>query len=63
MALLLCDNVSTIHLSSNLVSHQISKHIDIDVHFVRQHAESGFLCLIHVKSHQQLVDIFSKALS
>jgi len=60
--LLLCDNVSAIHLSSNPVSHQRSKHIGIDVHFVREHVESGFLRLIHVKSHQQVADLFTKAL-
>nr|GEU38005.1 ribonuclease H-like domain-containing protein [Tanacetum cinerariifolium] len=30
-----CDNVSTIYLSSNPVQHQRTKHIEIDIHFVR----------------------------
>lgn len=30
-----CDNVSTTYMSSNLVQHQRTKHIEIDLHFVR----------------------------
>ncbi|XP_068331410.1 secreted RxLR effector protein 161-like [Pyrus communis] len=33
---LFCDNMSTIALSFNLVQHQMTKHIEIDVHFVRE---------------------------
>ncbi|GJR87181.1 ribonuclease H-like domain-containing protein [Tanacetum coccineum] len=30
-----CDNVSVVYLSSNPVQHQRTKHIEIDIHFVR----------------------------
>ncbi|GJU52944.1 ribonuclease H-like domain-containing protein [Tanacetum coccineum] len=33
--LVYCDNVSAIYLSSNPVQHQRTKHIEIDIHFVR----------------------------
>ncbi|GJT17937.1 ribonuclease H-like domain-containing protein, partial [Tanacetum coccineum] len=33
--LVYCDNVSVIYLSSNPVQHQRTKHIEIDIHFVR----------------------------
>ncbi|GJY95967.1 ribonuclease H-like domain-containing protein [Tanacetum coccineum] len=33
--LVYCDNVSAVYLSSNLVQHQRTKHIEIDIHFVR----------------------------
>lgn len=30
-----CDNVSAVYLSTNPVQHQHMKHIEIDIHFVR----------------------------
>ncbi|GJY88713.1 ribonuclease H-like domain-containing protein [Tanacetum coccineum] len=33
--LVYCDNVSGVYLSSNLVQHQRTKHIEIDIHFVQ----------------------------
>lgn len=34
--LVYCDNVSAVYLSSNLVQHQRTKHVEIDLHFVRE---------------------------
>lgn len=36
VTLLYCDNVSVIYLSSNLVHNQYTKHIEMDIHFVRK---------------------------
>ncbi|GJU79212.1 ribonuclease H-like domain-containing protein [Tanacetum coccineum] len=33
--LVYCDNISAVYLSSNPVKHQRTKHIEIDIHFVR----------------------------
>ncbi|GJX69101.1 ribonuclease H-like domain-containing protein [Tanacetum coccineum] len=33
--LVYCDNVNAVYLSSNPVQHQRTKHIEIDIHFVR----------------------------
>ncbi|GKG05340.1 ribonuclease H-like domain-containing protein, partial [Tanacetum coccineum] len=33
--LVYCDNVSAIYMSANLVQYQRTKHIEIDIHFVR----------------------------
>ncbi|GKD88182.1 ribonuclease H-like domain-containing protein, partial [Tanacetum coccineum] len=33
--LVYCDNVSAVYMSSNPVQHQLTKHIEIDIHFVR----------------------------
>nr|GEY48519.1 ribonuclease H-like domain-containing protein [Tanacetum cinerariifolium] len=35
------DNVSAVYLSTNLVQHQRTKHIEIDIHFVRDYVASG----------------------
>ncbi|GJS60594.1 ribonuclease H-like domain-containing protein [Tanacetum coccineum] len=33
--LVYCDNVSDVYMSANLVQHQRTKHIEIDIHFIR----------------------------
>lgn len=33
--LIYCDNVSAVYMSANPVQHQRTKHIEIDIHFVR----------------------------
>jgi hypothetical protein len=32
-----CDNISAIYMSSNPVHHKRTKHIELDIHFVREH--------------------------
>lgn len=57
-----CDSKSAIQLASNPLSHERSKHVDIDCHFIIEHVGTGFLNLVHVPSHQQLDDPLTKAL-
>lgn len=33
--LIYCDNISVVYLSDNPVQHQQTKHVEIDIHFVR----------------------------
>jgi hypothetical protein len=39
--LVYCDNISVVHLSTNLVHHQRTKHVEIDIHFVRERVALG----------------------
>lgn len=39
--LVYCDNISAVYLSSNPVQHQRTKHIEIDIHFVREKVKMG----------------------
>ncbi|GJV11915.1 ribonuclease H-like domain-containing protein [Tanacetum coccineum] len=45
-----CDNVSVVYLSTNPVQHQRTKHIEIDIHFVRDYVASGQVRVLHVPS-------------
>ncbi|CAM8993769.1 unnamed protein product [Rhodiola kirilowii] len=59
--ILLCDSLSATFLSANPVLHQRSKHIKIDYHFVREQVASKDLIVRHVRSLDQIADIFTKA--
>ncbi|GJT47453.1 ribonuclease H-like domain-containing protein [Tanacetum coccineum] len=39
--LVYCDNVSVVYMSANPVQHQRNKHIEIDIHFVRDKVAAG----------------------
>lgn len=58
-----CDNVSAIYLSSNPVHHQRTKHVELDIHFVREKVALGEVRVLHVPSRFQFADIFTKGLS
>ncbi|GKE57907.1 ribonuclease H-like domain-containing protein [Tanacetum coccineum] len=56
------DNVSVVYLSTNPVQHQRTKHIEIDIHFVRDYVASGQVHVLHVPSRFQYADIFTEGL-
>ncbi|GJS71962.1 putative reverse transcriptase domain-containing protein [Tanacetum coccineum] len=60
--LVYCDNVSVVYLFSNPVQHQRTKHIEIDIHFVRDLVATGAIRVLHVLSRYQYADIFTKGL-
>jgi hypothetical protein len=57
-----CDNISAVYLSSNPVQHQRTKHIEIDLHFVRERVALGEARVLHVPTTSQYADIFTKGL-
>ncbi|KAK4352549.1 hypothetical protein RND71_028067 [Anisodus tanguticus] len=57
-----CDNISAIYMSHNPVQHQRTKHIEMDIHFVREKVARGQVKILHVPSSYQYVDIFTKGL-
>ncbi|KAI3787777.1 hypothetical protein L2E82_00197 [Cichorium intybus] len=57
-----CDNVSAIYLSGNPIQHQRTKHVEIDIHFVREKVRQGQVRVLHVSSRFQIADIFTKGL-
>jgi len=57
-----CDNVSAIYLYGNPVQHQRTKHIEMDIHFVREKVTCDQVRVLHVPSRHQIADIFTKGL-
>ncbi|GJR25837.1 ribonuclease H-like domain-containing protein [Tanacetum coccineum] len=60
--LVYCENVSAIYMSANPVQHQRTKHIEIDINFVRDMVARGQVRVLHVPSRYQYADIFTKGL-
>ncbi|GAA0152880.1 transmembrane signal receptor [Lithospermum erythrorhizon] len=58
-----CDNIAATYLAYNPVMHSRTKYISLDYHFVREKVALGDLQVVHVPTHAQLADVFTKALS
>jgi hypothetical protein len=57
-----CDNVSAVYMSSNPVHHKRTKHIELDIHFVRERVQLGELCVLHVPTGEQFTNVTTKGL-
>nr|GEY29637.1 ribonuclease H-like domain-containing protein [Tanacetum cinerariifolium] len=62
--LVCCDNVSAVYMSAaNPVQHQRIKHVEIDIHFVRDKVAADHIRVLHVPYRFQYADIFTKRLT
>ncbi|KAK2411429.1 hypothetical protein QL285_046706 [Trifolium repens] len=60
---LLCDNISAVALAHNPVLHARTKHMELDLHFVREKVIAKHLHVLHVPATAQLADPLTKPLS
>lgn len=58
-----CDNLSTVSLAHNPVLHSRTKHMELDIFFVRERVLSKTLMVSHVPAQDQWPDILTKPLS
>ncbi|WVZ05061.1 hypothetical protein V8G54_018407 [Vigna mungo] len=59
---LYCDNQATLHIASNLVFHERTKHKETNCHFVREKLLSKDLVTEFISSNEQLANILTKSL-
>ena len=60
---LYCDNKSAINIAHNPIQHDRIKHIEIDMHFIKEKLEEGLVCMSYVPSERQLADVLTKGLN
>jgi hypothetical protein len=60
---LFCDNKAAIDISTNPVQHDITKHIKVDRHFIKENLDSGVISMSFVRSNEQLAVVLTKAIS
>ena len=59
---LFCDNKAAISIANNSIQHDRTKHVEINIHFIKEKLDSGSICIPYIPSSQKIVDILTKGL-
>ena len=57
---LYCDKKTTINIAHNPVQHDMTKHVEINRHFIKEKIDSGLICTLFVAVKLQLVVVLTK---
>ena len=60
---LFCDNQGAISLTKNPTHHTKTKHVDMQLHFIRDHIEKGTIKVEYCPTEDMLADILTKGLA
>lgn len=55
----LCDHLSTVLLAHNPMQHAHTKHMKINLFFIKRKVLSGEIGICHVPSYEQFADVFT----
>ena len=61
--MIFCDNKAAISMTKNPMFHSWTKHIEIRFHFIRELIAKEEFSLSYRSTHEQWVDVLTKALS
>lgn len=57
-----CDNNSAIKIAANPIFHERTKHLEIDLHFVREKIIAGVIETVKIGTANQIADVLTKGL-
>lgn len=57
-----CDNVFATYLAVNPINHARAKHLEADLHFIRERVSWGDISVKFIPSSDQLANILTKGL-
>src|ERR1700743_1813380 len=60
---LYCDNQGAISLAKNPTHHAKTKHVDVQLHFIRDHVEKGTISIEYGPTENMLADLMTKGLA
>lgn len=58
-----CDNLSVVLPSANPIQHAWTKHLELDIYFVREKVLHDHFIVKHIPTIDQIADILTKAIS